>query len=157
MNYRSALFLILFAVVFAAGFPRAQGATPPDPCKVITKQAASTAIGGPITSIQARNLGTSTNCSFKGAKLFRWVQITTFRYGSPSEAKSTFERTLMQTASMLGPTAPVSGIGDQAARTPASLYVLHGDAVFVFAVVDGTVGPGRVAKAIVLAKKASLR
>jgi hypothetical protein len=146
---RLSLLVLAFGLVAA---PPAGAAEPPDPCALVSKADAATAIGSPITSVKGMTAGPSRGCSFHGAKPLESVVVTAFRYGSPGEAHTRFIDIVKQTASAAKtPAAKLDGVGDEAVSIFSSVYVRKGTAALVFNIF-GVRGPALTARAVALAK-----
>jgi hypothetical protein len=135
-----------------ASAPAGAAAEPPDPCALVAKADAATAVGSPIASVKAMTAGPSRSCSFHGTKPLQSVVVTTFRYGSPGEAHARFIDIVKQTASAAGaPATKLSGVGDEAVSIISNVYVRKGTAALVFNIF-GVRGPTLTARAVALAK-----
>ena len=133
--------------------PAAAG-TPPDACAIISKADAAKSIGRPIVAMKTSLVGPSSNCTFKGAGAFKDVVITAYRWDSVSEAKSRFDGIVQMTGTMMHPSLPLHGLGDQAQQIGPNVYVRKGTDAYVFNVIDGSIGQTKADKAIALAKVA---
>jgi hypothetical protein len=136
-----------------ASAPASAAAEPPDPCALVSKADAATAIGSPITSVRAMTAGPSRSCSFHGTKPLQSVVVTAFRYRSPAEAHTRFIDIVKKTASDASqPAAKLSGVGDEAVSIMSNVYVRKGTAALVFNIF-GVRGPTLMARAVALAKR----
>ena len=133
--------------------PASAAAEPPDPCEIVSKADAATAIGVPITSVKGMTAGPSRSCSFHGSKLLQSVVVTAFRYRSPAEAHARFIDIVKQTASASGtPATKLNGVGDEAVSIISNVYVRKGTTALVFNIF-GVRGPPLTARAVTLAKR----
>ena len=144
--------VLVVASSLLASAPAGAAAEPPDPCALVAKADAATAIGSPITSVKAMTAGPSRSCSFHGTKLLQSVVVTAFRFRSPAEAHTRFIDIVKQTAHDAGTAAAkLNGVGDEAVSIISNVYVRKGSAALVFNIF-GVRGPSLTARAIVLAK-----
>jgi hypothetical protein len=144
--------VLIVASAILAGAPARAAAEPPDPCALVSKADAATAIGSPITSVKGMTAGPSRGCSFHGAKPLQSVVVTAFRYSSPAEAHTRFIDIVKQTASAAAqPATKLNGVGDEAVSIMSNVYVRKGTAALVFNIF-GVRGPTLTARAIALAK-----
>ena len=132
----------------------AAAASPPDACAIISKADAAKALGRPIIAMQTHLVGPSSNCTFKGAGAFKDVVITAYRWDSVPDAKSRFDGIVQMTGTMMHPSLPIHGLGDQAQQIGPNVYVRKGTDAYVFNVIDGSIGQTKADKAIALAKVA---
>ncbi|MEA2721652.1 MAG: hypothetical protein QOJ39_3516 [Candidatus Eremiobacteraeota bacterium] len=135
------------AVTFAAW-----AATPSDPCRVVSKADAATALGMPVTSVRPTTMGPSKSCAFRGVRPFQSVVVTAFRSDSVPEARARFSDLVKQTASAFSSApAKLNGVGDEAVTIASNVYARKGTEAYVFNVF-GTRGPALTARAVALAK-----
>lgn len=137
--------------VAIASLAPALASTPPDACAVVSKGDAAKALGTPIVGMKARMMGPSSTCTIHGVGL-KSIVVTTYGWSTIPEAQSAFQGIVGQTAMYMHPSIVLHGLGDQAQEIASSIYVRKGTSGYVFNVIDGTVGAGRTAKAIALAK-----
>ena len=141
------------ASLLLARAPAGAAAEPPDPCALVSKADAATAIGSPIISVKATTAGPSRGCSFHGTKPLQSVVVTAFRYRSPGEAHTRFIDIVKQTASAAAaPATKLNGVGDEAVSINSNVYVRKGTAALVFNIF-GVRGPLLTARAVTLAKR----
>ena len=145
---RAALAFCALAIPLAA-----RAATPPDPCATISKADASKALGAPIVKVLSQSMGPSRSCTFRANKAFSSVVLTTFRWGSPREARDAFHDMISVTSKMMSPSLTLHGIGDEAQRIGPNIYVRKGTAAYVFNVINGSVGNAKAASSESLARK----
>ena len=151
------LSLLVLAYVLVASAPARAAAEPPDPCALVSKADAATAIGSPITSVNGQTAGPSRSCSFHGTKLLQSVVVTAFRYDSAAEAHTRFIDIVKQTASSASaPATKLVGVGDEAVSIISNVYVRKGSAALVFNIF-GVRGPPLTARAVALAKRTVAR
>ena len=144
--------VLAVASALLASAPVRAAAEPPDPCALVSKADAATAIGSPIISVKAMSAGPSRSCSFHGTKPLQAVVVTAFRYGSPGEAHTRFIDIVKQTASAASqPATKLNGVGDEAVSIMSNVYVRKGTAALVFNIF-GVRGPTLTARAVALAK-----
>jgi hypothetical protein len=149
--------VLVVASALLATAPAGAATEPPDPCALVSKADAATAIGFPITSVKAMTAGPSRSCSFHGTKLLQSVLVTAFRYGSPAEAHTRFIDIVKQTASAATqPATKLNGVGDEAVSIMSNVYVRKGTAALVFNIF-GVRGPALTARAVALAKRTVAR
>ncbi len=144
---------VLLASALLSSVPARAAAEPPDPCALVSKADAATAIGSPIASVKPVTAGPSRSCSFHGTKPLQSVVVTAFRYGSPAEAHTRFIDIVKQTASAASqPATKLNGVGDEAVSIMSNVYVRKGTAALVFNIF-GVRGPMLTARAVALAKR----
>ncbi len=144
--------VLVVASSLLASSPAVAAADLPDPCALVSKADAATAIGSPITSVKPMTAGPSRSCSFHGTKLLESVVVTAFRYGSPAEAHTRFIDIVKQTASSATqPATKLNGVGDEAVSIISNVYVRKGTVALVFNIF-GVRGPALTARAVALAK-----
>jgi hypothetical protein len=149
--------VLVVASSLLASAPAGAAAEPPDPCALVEKADAATAIGSRVTSVKAMTAGPSRSCSFHGTKLLESVVVTSFRYGSPGEAHTRFIDIVKQTAkAAAAPTTKLNGLGDEAVSIVSNVYVRKGTAALVFNIF-GVRGPALTARAVALAKRTLTR
>ena len=145
--------VLVVASLVLASAPAGAAAEPPDPCALVAKADAATAIGSPVTSVKAMTAGPSRSCSFHGTKLLESVVVTAFRYGSPGEAHTRFIDIVKQTAkAAAAPATKLNGVGDEAVSIISNVYVRKGAVALVFNIF-GVRGPALTARAATLAKR----
>jgi hypothetical protein len=143
---------VLVVVLALLASAPARAAEPPDPCALVSKHDASTALGSPVTSVAGTEAGPSRSCSFHGTKPLQSVVVTAFRYASPREAHARFIDIVKQTASAAAaPAAKLKGVGDEAVEIGSNVYARKGTDALVFNIF-GERGPPLTARAVALAK-----
>lgn len=125
----------------------ALAAAPPDPCAVVNKSEAATALGSSVTGMKASANGPSRSCSIKGSGPYQSVIVTTYAWSSESEARAGYQ-SITAGAAMMGPPVAVRALGDEAQQSGGLVYVRRGAAAYVFNVIDGSVGTAKAAKAL---------
>ena len=143
----------LCALIFCASALPAAAATPPDPCATLHKAEAASALGAPIVKVQSRSLGPSRTCTMRANGFFKSVLLTTFRWDGVPQAQAAFHSMIATTATMMKPLLLVHGLGDEAQRVGANIYVRKGTAAYVFNVIDGSVGDVKAARTQAFARK----
>jgi hypothetical protein len=110
-----------------------------DPCTTVATADVAAALGVPVTRTRRRVLGTQgASCSFRTGRLTTNAVVTALRFGSTSEASSTFRDMIAQNAQMQGVKATaLHGIGDDAAVISTMVYTRKGSAIYTFSIADG--------------------
>jgi hypothetical protein len=124
------------ALAGAAGAP-AGAATPRDPCGVVSRADAVTALGAPVTRTTSTTMGPSRSCVFHGSRPGQSVVVTAFRSDSLAEARSRFADLVKQSASVSSSApAKLPGVGDEAVVVASTVYARKGTEAYVFNVVN---------------------